>query len=194
MGWIITAFILLGLAFLPLGLTVSYDSQGPGAWLRVGPARFLLYPSNSKPKVKKGKPGKKAGSTGKTASGGSIKDFFPFVRLVLDFLVDFRHKLRVDLLELKIVLAGGDPADLAQNYGKTWAALGNLWPLLERCFVIKKRNVQAQCDFESDETTIAARLDISVTVGRLLILLCRYGLRGIKEFMNFRKKRQGGTI
>ena len=116
------------------------------------------------------------------------------VRIVLDFLMDFRHKLRVDLLELKILLAGGDPADLAQNYGKTWAALGNLWPLLERCFVIKKRDVQALCDFEGSQTTVIARLDISITLGRLLLLGCRYGFRGIKEFMNIRKKRQGGTI
>lgn len=193
MGWIITAAVLIGLAFLPLGVRLAYDSQGARASLRIGPVDMQVYPGSNKPKPKKDKPDKQAGSAGGAKSGGSVTDFFPFVRLVLDFLVDFRHKLRVDLLEIKILLAGGDPADLAQNYGKTWAALGNLWPLLERCFIIKKRDVQALCDFEGDQTTITARLNLSITLGRLLALGCRHGLRGIKEFMNFRKKRQGGT-
>ena len=194
MGWIITAAILLGFAILPLGVSLAYDSQGPRAHLRIGPVVRPLYPAEKKHKEKKAASSDQPTSTGSGTSGGSVKDFYPLVRIVLDFLMDFRHKLRVDLLELKILLAGGDPADLAQNYGKTWAALGNLWPLLERCFVIKKRDVQALCDFEGSQTTIIVRLDISITLGRLLILGCRYGFRGIKEFMNIRKKRQGGTI
>ncbi len=194
MGWIITAVILFALAILPLGASIVYDSQGPRASLIVGPVRFSVYPSTRKT-AKKEKPPKEAaknGGSGKS-SGGSVSDFYPFVRLVLDFLIDFRHKIRVDYLKLRLILAGGDPADLAINYGKSWTALGNLWPLLDNSFIVKKRNVEVLCDFEGSHTTVDARLDISLTLGRLLVLGCRYGFRGIKEFMNFRKKRQGGT-
>jgi len=111
----------------------------------------------------------------------------------LELLTDFRRKLRVDYLLLKVLLGGGDPADLAQNYGKTWAAVGTLWPRLESLFVIKKRDVEVLCDFEGDSTAITARLDLSITLGRLLSMGLRHGIRGINEFMKFRKKRNGGT-
>ena len=60
---------------------------------------------------------------------------------MLDLLADFKGKLRVDILELDLVLAGGDPCDLGIKYGKAWAAVGNLLPQLERVFVIRKRNI-----------------------------------------------------
>lgn len=59
------------------------------------------------------------------------------VKVALNFLGDFRRKLRVNRLELKLILAGGDPCDLAVNYGRAWTAVGNLMPQLERLFVIK---------------------------------------------------------
>ena len=115
------------------------------------------------------------------------------MRLVLDFLVNFRRKIRVNWLELKLILAGGDPADLAQNYGKAWAALGNLMPQLDRFFVIRKRNLEVECDFVSSETVIIARLDITITLGRLVGLATVYGFRGVREFLKLMKIRKGGA-
>ena len=129
----------------------------------------------------------------KETKGGSLADFIPFVKLGIDFLGDFRRKLRLNDLELKLVLASSDPCDLAVNYGKTWAAVGNLMPALERWFVIKKRNVEVECDFTASQTLVTARLDISITLGRLLSLAAVYGTRGLKEFLNFKKKRKGGA-
>lgn len=198
MGWLITLAILALLAVLPLGVSIGYDEQGPRARVIAGPVKLQVYPGRKEPgkppKPKKEKPQKEAPSKGTgQKKGGPVSDFYPFVRLVLDLLTDFRRKLRVDYLQLRIVLAGGDPADLALNYGKAWAALGNLWPRLETLFYIKKRDVEVLCDFEGSQTTVTARLDLSITVGRLLSMGVRHGCRGIKEFLNFRKKRKGGT-
>ena len=87
----------------------------------------------------------------KKKSGGSIYDFLPIVDLVLDFIAAFGRKLRVNQLQLKLILAGGDPSDLAVNYGRGWAVLGNLMPLLEKAFVIQKRDLEVECDFLSDK-------------------------------------------
>lgn len=200
MGWLIALAVLLLLAILPLGVSITYDEQGPRAKVVAGPVKLQVYPAKKdpdkppKPKKEKKKPEKQAAAQAKPKKkGGPISDFYPFVQLVFDLLTDFRHKLRVDLLELKLTLAGGDPADLAMNYGKTWAAVGNLWPRLESLFVIKKRDVQVQCDFEGSATTVIARLDLTITLGRLLSMGLRHGYRGVKEFLNFRKKRKGGT-
>ena len=128
-------------------------------------------------------------------SGGSILDFLPLVKLGIDFLGEFfSRKLRVNVLELKITLGGGDPCDLATNYGRAWAAIGNLWPKLEEFFVIKKRDVNIQCDFTADKTLIAARLDISITLGRLLGLVFRYAWKALVTFLKIRKKRKGGAV
>ena len=202
MGWIIAFAILFLIAILPVGVRILYDAGGPLVHVLAGPVKFKVFPGKKKdpdapPKKKKAK-SKSSGKTGKNVSsgkkkkGGSLSDFYPFVTLVLDFLLDFKNKLRIKCLDLKIIMAGGDPADLAINYGKAWAAIGNLWPKLETWFVIKKRDVEVECDFEGSETTIAARVDLVIPFGRLLALVVRYGIRAIKEYLNFRKKRQGG--
>ena len=203
MGWIITFVILFLLAILPLGASLVYDEDGAVLRIIAGLIRIKVFPTKKpdpdkppkpqKPKKEKAKPQKKAATAAQTKKGGSISDFYPFVTMALDFLLDFRNALRFDRVELKLILAGGDPADLAINYGKAWAALGNLWPRLETWFVIKKRNVEVECDFEGSSTTILARVDLTITLGRVIALLVRYGIRGIKEFLNFRKKRNGGT-
>ena len=199
MGWLITLCVLVLLALLPLGVGIVYDEQGPRAKILLGPVKLQVYPAKKdpdkppRPKKEKKQPQTVSGKkSAKSKQGGPVSDFYPFVKLLFDLLTDFRHKLRVSVLELKIILAGGDPADLAVNYGKAWTAVGNLWPRLEELFVIKKRDVEVLCDFEGSQTTIVARLDLTITLGRLLSMIFRHGYRGVKEYFNFRKKRQGG--
>ena len=198
MGWLIALGVLLLLAVLPIGVRFLYDCDGPLLQLLVGPLRIRVFPSNKeKPKKEKPKKEKKSTTTQKKGTpkkGGSLKDIMPLVRTALDFLGDFRRKLRVRRLELNLVLGGGDPCDLAMNYGKAWAALGNLWPKLEQIFVIKKRDVEIQCDFEASQTLVTACVEVTITLGRLLALVAVYGVRAIKEFMKLQNIRKGGTV
>ena len=96
-------------------------------------------------------------------------------------------------LQLLLVMAGDDPCDLAINYGKAWAAVGNLVPLLEQIFVIKKRNVQVACDFMGNQTCIDLKIDITITLGRLLCLASVYGFREIREYFTIINQRKGGV-
>ena len=198
MGYAIALGVLICLAILPLGVSAMYNAQGPNVFLLIGPVRVRVYPK--KPKAEK--PEKSQTSTKqKNASsqenqgeqGGSLKDFFPLVDLILDFLGNFRKKLRVDRLEMKLILAGDDPCDLAVNYGRAWAALGNLMPQLERFFVIKKRNLEVACDFAGDKSQISARLDLTITVARLLSLGAVHGFRLLREYLKIVKLRKGGA-
>ena len=66
-------------------------------------------------------------------------------------------------------------------------------PHLDRLFVIKKRDVEVECDFTASETLVFARLDLTITLGRLLSLAVCYGIRALKEFLNIKKKRKGGA-
>ena len=201
MGWLITLGILVLLAVLPLGIHIRYDEDGALGKLIAGPIRILLFPRPKKEKPKKEpKPKKKKKAAAPAApkpkekkKGGPITDFLPLVDVALGFLNGFRKKLRVNYLELKIVMAGGDPCDLAVNYGKAWAALANLQPLLERVLVIQKRNIELECDFVAPTTLVTARVDITMTLGRLLALVAVAGFRAVKELLKVMKKRKGGA-
>ena len=150
---------------------------------------------NPLPKPEKAKEGEKPNQEEKPKkqSGGPITDFLPLVRILLDMLGAFRRKLRLNVLELKLVMAADDPCDLAVNYGRAWAAVGNLMPRLERVLVIKKRNIEVECDFEAAETRVIARLDLTITLGRIIGTVLYYGGKAGMEFMKINKKRKGGA-
>ena len=204
MGWWITLAILVLLAILPLGVSILYDCDGLRVRVILGQLRITVVPlpgwmkkkksgEKKPPKEKKSGKNQETAPEGKTEpekKGGSLKDFLPLVKIGLNFLGDFRRKLRVNLLKLKLVLAGDDPCDLAVNYGRTWAALGNLQPLLERVFVIKKRDLNVECDFTASQTLINARLDITITLGRLFSLIVVYGIRALRAFLKMKKNKK----
>ena len=205
-GWLITFVILFLLAILPLGVSAKYDATGVLVRLIAGPAKITLIPGKKKEKKEKPTPRekkvKKPAAKTETpkkpakdkAAGGPITDFLPLLQVALDLLNDFRRKLRVDRLEAKIIMAGDDPCDLAVGYGRAWAALGNLWPRLEEFLVIKKRDVQIECDFTADTTVISARMDLTITLGRLLALIAVYGWKAVAEFLKIQNKRKGGNV
>ena len=216
MGWLITLGIVVLLAILPLGVSIHYNAEGPLVRLILGPVRLTLVPAKRKPKKeKKKKPEKKKDKPkpsepvkqiGKDKpdpapeakpeekeKGGSILDFLPLVRTLFDFLGDFRRKLRLDNLQLKLIMAGGDPYNLAMNYGRAWAAVGNLLPKLEQWFVIKKRDIEVECDFVATEMTVIAHLDLTITLGRLLAAVFKFLFKVLIQFLKIMKKRKGGA-
>ena len=201
MGWLITLAIIFLLAILPLGFRAVYRDKNPGLWLLLGPIKLQILPAKPKDKPKKEakkksskSDGTKAGGKKKESSkGGSYRDFLPIVQTVLEFLGHFRRKIRVNHLEMQLTLAGGDPSNLAVNYGKAWAALGNLLPLLEQVFVIKKRNLDIACDFVGIETLVFARMDVTITLGRVLHLLTRHGIKILIQLLQLKKLRKGGA-
>ena len=192
MGWLVTLFILCLLAVLPLGVQVCYDADGPRVGLIAGPVRIRLYPPGKKkekkpakektPKKKKEQPPPQSNAPKEKRSlGGTVEAFRPFVKMGLDFLGDLRRKIRIDVLDLSVTMAADDPYDLAVNYGRAWAAAGNLVTVLTRAFVIRKKHIRIACDFEAEKTVIFLRLDITITLGRILALLVRYGIRALKQ-------------
>lgn len=216
MGWLITLGILILLAVLPLGVRIRYDAEGMLVKVIAGPLKITVFPLPKKKKKEKKGPLPQKAERGESAEeslpkppqppaapkekkpkeekGGSLLDFLPLVKAALDFLGDFRRKLRLDDLYLRLIMAGSDPCDLAINYGRAWAAVGNLMPQLEKWFVIKKRDVEVECDFTAPETLVIARLDLTITLGRLLAAVCKFAVRALTEYLKIMKKRKGGAV
>jgi hypothetical protein len=209
MGWLIALGVSVLLAVTPVGIRLRYNSEGIFLQAVMGLVHITVLPKKKKskdnkrakdkkqPPDKEKKPAKKTGKSSAPSAkeqGGSVTDFLPLVKVGLDFLGEFRRKLRLDNLELKLILGGGDPDDLAVNYGKAWAAVGNLMPQLERIFVIRKRNIEVECDFMAEQTLVIARVQVTITVGRLLATLVRYGIRAMREYLKITNKRKGGAL
>lgn len=196
MGWLIFVLCLLLLLLMPLKLFVRYNGN-LRAWLTFGPVTINLYP-------KKRSPGKKRASQKKNGfeSHEEVKkqkksdkeSVVAIIKLILDFLNDFRTKLRIDDLQLRIILADEDPCDLSVNYGRSWAALGSFYPQLERFFVIKKRQVEIECDYTAEETVINASADLTITVGRILTLGVYHGFKLLRKYLIFMKKSKDGAV
>ena len=216
MGWLIALGIVLLLAVLPVGVRIRYNSEGILVKVIAGPVKITVFPLPGKKKKEKKKetnqkekpaateeenlpkppqpPKAKKEKKPKGEKGGSLLDFLPLVKVAVEFLGDFRRKLRLDNLYLRLILAGNDPCDLAVNYGRAWAAVGNLLPQLEKWFVIKKRDIEVECDFETSQTLVIAHLDLTITIGRLLAAVLKFAVRALIEYLKIRKKRKGGAV
>ena len=198
MAWMIILGVLILLAILPLGVFALFDEDGLLVRLILGPIRFTVFPRKkkyleSKTNQKKQATSKSGQKSAKEKRGGDLSAFLPLVNVALQFLDGFRRKLRVNRLEFKLIMAGCDPCDLAIQYGRAWAALGNLMPRLEQVFVIRKRDVEVECDFTSEKSLVLARVDLTITFGRLLWLTLRFGCKALVQYLNIMKLRKGGA-
>ena len=139
--WILLAILVL-ILILPLGVRVNYDEDGAAVSVLAGPFPIQIFPVKKKEKPKKQKDEPKQPSSEEAAApepkesqqnaaviddddeeeepepptekkGGSLLDFLPLVELALKFVGEFFGKtLHIDVLYLKLTMAGGDPADL----------------------------------------------------------------------------------
>ena len=217
MGWMIAFAIVSVLAYIPLGVGLYYGQGGPWGKLLVGPVKIKLFPKKKKAENTTEKPSTKKDANVRSATSasdgppsgapvspnakrtkqkkeGSLMDFLPLVDIALDLLASFGSKLRVNNLLLHLTLAADDPCDLAIHYGRAQAAVAGLMARLNDCLIIKRQDVQIQCDFTAEETAVTAQLDMTITLGRLASLLVVYGFRALMNYMKIKNQRQGGAV
>lgn len=201
MGWMIFLGVVVLLAvlfvFCPVGIKVVYDADGLRIGAFAGLIKVRLYPEfGGKDLISLGSE-KKKGARKKTktkqedaAPGGKYETFLSYVRFVAEILTDFRRKLVIKNLELKLTLSSDDPYNLALGYGAAWTAASNLTALMEQAFRVKKRDVTVNHDFLGDQLRLLAKLHISITLGRLSLLGVKHFIRyftKIKKFPNNKK-------
>ena len=195
MGWWIALGVLtllgllvLAVIFLPMGLHVVYNASGLTIQYLIGPLRI-----KEKADEKDTELTRLQNMGRKDRQGGEIQDFRERLQRIMDYLSDLCTQIKVKRLDMELCMAGGDPGELALNYGKAWAAVGGIMPLLERFLDIRKRNVQVTCDFTQPSTTIYVRVDVTIPLHRLVGLVMRHGgLLGTK-YENLLNTSKGGT-
>ncbi len=204
MRWWMTCLLVFGALFaagcIPVGVDAAYHPAGYHVKLKIGPVRILLLPRPEKQKKKRKKrksaeketpqkPVKKKDSGQKKsplALPGGLDGILSLARLGCDVLGRFRRKLRVERLYLRVVF-GGDAAKAAMNYGRAWAFIGALTPMLERCFVIRERDMQPELRYEQPGMTLEAQLVLTITIARALALALFAGVEFLKLMKNTKK-------
>lgn len=190
--------VLVLIGCIPVGVDARYGADGIFLAAKLGPVQLQLLPQ--KPKKKKKKPAKKQQPAAKPAKkkpaekkknpllSGGVDGLLQLLGLAFDTLGDLRRKLRVNELTLHVTVPGGDdPAKAAMNYGRAWAAIGALTPAVERLFVIKKRDIQPELNYNETQMKVDAHLVTTITIGRSLALALRAGV-GFLKILNERKK------
>ena len=202
MGWLIALGVVTLLAVMPVGVNALYHKDGFFLWLVLGPVKLQILPAKpkeekkaDKKKEKKKKPAapkqkKEAPTPKEKKEGGSWTDFLPLVKTIGVFLKGFFKAIRVRYLEVILTMGGGDPCDLAVNYGKTWAVVANAMPLLDKLLVIKKRKVDVGFDFTADATTVYAQADVVVGLGTVIALVIRYGVKLLMQYISIKNSRK----
>ena len=203
-GWIIALAVvalLVSIPFWPVGLVAVYRENGLELAVRLGFLKFKLDPDGTAlrdlivPVLEKEVEVFATTVKAKVSheKGGKLSDLVPLLKALWHLLGDLRRKVQVKRLDMNLVLAGEDPCTLALNYGKAWAAVGNITALLDSFLVIKKRNVQVNADFLGDTTRVYLKLYANMTIARLFGLLMHFGLPLREEYNKFLNPNEGGS-
>ena len=196
--WMIVLLVLAVLDLIGcilIGVDAGFDGELRLS-LKIGFIRVNLLPSKpKKPKKRKKqpaarKPAKKPTSIlpKKPLFSGDPAELRALLGLAVQTLGDLRRKLRVEVLTLFVYFGGGDdPAKSAIQYGRAWAILGGITPLLDQLFVIQKRQIEPRFRPNEQKMRVEGRLVLTLTIGRALALALRAGFGFLKIVSNKKK-------
>lgn len=188
-GWIIAAAVLLALALLPLGVQVLLDGTFR-LWIVLA---FLKIPISFDEKPKAKKTPKKEKNPEKQAPAKETNRLFrldlkhywkDYLAIVFELLNGLRRKLVLRELTFLAYFGGEEPDDRALNYGRAWAAIGGVMPMLEQAFTIRKRDVRAVYDETAQQVRLYLSLHISIFLGQLIHL----AFQALRRFLVIQKK------
>lgn len=199
MNGVLVALIVLLVLFLlgqiRIGAQVEYCEQGLFVHIRAGAVLIPVFPRKEKKKKpespKAPKPsGQLAEHAPKGKKGGRLKLALKFIPLVLDTVKKFRRKLRMDKIEMALVVGADDPADAAVRYGQANALLGSLWTPVTQAFHVKDGHAHVGLDFDSDKPTIYILTSLSLTIAQTLGLALAFGVKALGILIRNRTKQR----
>ncbi len=189
-GWIllaVLALLILLLFCLRLGVAAGYDQTGGWLMWRLGPKWFSLYPPSPKKKTRPVKEKPAAAPKEKPALGGALDLALALLPDLKQAAGRFRRALRIDELTLHLVWGEDDPADAAIHYGRAWAVVEGLLAFLEANFIVKKRQVRLDLDYQLEHPRLTVRAGLSLTVFQLLRVALPLGWAALKTMWEQRK-------
>lgn len=192
---VLAVFWLLGQ--IQLGVGAEYRAEGLRVWLRAAAWNIQVFPPKKKKRTKPSrppkqeKPGAEVPKPGLAEQAGGALDYArALLPILLEAAGQFRRKIRVDKLRLKVTVGAADPADAAMRYGQANGALGALWGTLNETFDLKDGKATAQVDFDARETTVYGLAVLSLKLGQIVWLGLYFGCRALRTFLRVRGRRK----
>lgn len=174
---IIPAFSALVL-LIPIGADLSYDDHGLSVYLRLWRKLIKLYPKKKQEKLFSGKNNKKQG-----LSFNDWPDIITTVRIAL------KH-IEVDKFMLRYTAAAADPYSAVSRYGKVYAIVSAVYPLIDA----KDNDVLIKTDFEKDNSVLIFEIKISARIYKLFKISFSEGAAVLKIFIKrFISHRKAGN-
>lgn len=201
LGILLALLLLLLIALLiPVKVRFSYDQGDMDLTVRYGPVKLRLFPppEKDKDKASEEKPRKKK----KAKKAKKKKPKKPKAKINMDQILYALEKLppilgralrrtgrsiRVAPLKAYVLVAGSDPADTAQLYGRLTAAVGAGLPVLEKGLRVKDVDIRLYPDFTQQQMDLIADVGVSLRPGSLVWIGLRAGGSLLKWFCGFRK-------
>lgn len=209
MGWTIVGIIFIVILLLTLGKVTVYVDYNESLILKI---KYMFFPiltlpakkkKDDKAKKSKKKPKKKDDKKTEDSENTEEKpkkklalgDILELVKLVLNSLGKPLRKIlkrvEIDHLALNIVCGGEDAAKAAITFGAVNVAVGNLMGWLDTFFTLKPVDeLSVNVDFESEETTADAYVEVKLTVAAAFAFLFTLLGRAIKYFFTHRETRE----
>ena len=198
-GVILLIFLLIG--FLRVGATVSFG-DGLCVKLRAGHIRLTVFPRGKKRKKKEKPKEEKPKEEKKEKKGTEPKKRRAFPKPTVGDLLDLAQtalsalgatvarackRVRIDPLDVTVVLGGDDPASVATAYGMASAVMFAEMPKLEERFYIPDPSLHLRMDFDAEGTTAAGRIGVTLRVCDLFAIVFTLLIPMAKWFLRFKK-------
>lgn len=195
-GIILLIFLLIG--FLRVGVTVFFGDE-LCVKLRVGQIRLTVFPrkkkKKEKPKQEKPKEEKAEAEPKpkkrRALPKPTIEDLFDLAQTALSALgatvARACKRVRIDPLDVTVVLGGNDPASVATVYGVASAVMFAEMPKLEERFYIPAPSLHLRMDFDAAGTTATGRVGVTLRVCDLFAIVFTLLIPMAKWFLRFKK-------
>lgn len=190
--WKVLLIILLVLwliSLIRIGGRVSYGESGLIVLLLLGPVKLQLFPAKEesggkwRPKAKRKKASPPAAEKHKKkpkeGQPGTLSRLMKLLPVMGQACGALKRKIRIDDLELELIWGGSDPAAIALGYGQANAVLGMLWPIFDHNFKVKRHSFRVGLDYERTAPTAEVRAAVTLTVGQIVTLGTRYGVKAL---------------
>ena len=165
MNWIyITLGVLAVLFFLAqirVGVVVEYMTRLV-VRARVGGISFRVYPSDRVGKTKTKPP------SDPSKKKQPLTKYAPAIPCVIKAAGRVIKQLRVDNLDLDIQVGGGDPSDVALNYGRLNSAVGSVWGTFRNVLNVKDADIHLGFDFDAGCSRVQGNVSVSWKIWQLV--------------------------
>lgn len=143
-------------------------------------------------KTETGKANEEAKEPEKENKGGLPIPLMDLISIAVDAVGQVLSHLQIDVLHIEYTIGGKtNPANAAIQYGMLYAGGGAIVPVLENTFYsVKKREIHATVNFESDTSLVYLCLGLSICIGQVFAIAGHLGWAFLKSFMKKQRTNQ----